>query len=158
MQNRDEGIETIFAAYASMPDEKKQKFTQITAAMTSGLPSMEDCFKNCLDGAHQLAVAKWAISMSYLIHEITKQLLLANDPEKKIEESDYKRILAGKDDTYQDLFVDVFVFVADLLDHCADPEEAFWYSPQYLVQKYNQFREEHPTDKHPGHLDETIFE
>ena len=29
MQNRDEGIETIFAAYADMTEEKKQKFTQV---------------------------------------------------------------------------------------------------------------------------------
>lgn len=158
MQNRDEGIETIFAAYASMPDEKKQKLTQITAAMTSGLPPMCDCFKDFHDGAHQLAVAKWAVSMSYLIHEIIKQLLLAEDPEKTIEESDFQKILAGKDDTYQDLFVDIFVFVADLLDHCAAPEEVFWYTPQYLVQKYNQFREEHPTEKHSGHIDETAFD
>ena len=42
MRNRDEGIETIFAAYAEMSDEKKQKFTQVTAAMTSGLPAMSD--------------------------------------------------------------------------------------------------------------------
>lgn len=158
MQNRDEGIETIFAAYADMTEEKKQKFIQVTAAITSGLPAMRDCFNDRLDGANQLAVAKWTVSMSYLIHEIIKLLVLEKDPEKKLEESDYQRILAGKDEVYQDLLVDVFVFIADLLDHCTDPEEAFWCSPQYLVRKYNQFREEHPTDKHSGHLDETIFE
>ena len=158
MRNRDEGIETIFAAYAEMSDDKKQKFAQITAAMTSGLPAMSDCFNDRFDGANQLAVAKWTVSMSYLIHEIIKLLVLEKDPEKKLEESDYQRILAGKDEVYQDLLVDVFVFVADLLDNFANPEEAFWYSPQYLVRKYNQFREEHPTDKHSGQLDETIFD
>ena len=149
MRSRDEGIETVFASYANMTEEKKQKFTQVTAAITSGLP---------LDGAKQLAVAKWTVSMSYLVHEIIKELLLEKDPGKKIEESDYQRILAGKDDLYQDLLVDVFVFVADLLDNCKESEDAFWCSPQFLVQRYNQFRKEHPTDKHSGHLDETVFD
>ena len=40
MRSRDEGIETVFASYANMTEEKKQKFTQVTAAITSGLPSM----------------------------------------------------------------------------------------------------------------------
>ena len=158
MRNRDEGIETIFAAYADMTDEKKLKFTQVTAAITSGLPAMGDCFNDRLDGANQLAIAKWTVSMSYLIHEIIKQLVLEKDPKKKIEESDYQRILAGKDDIYQDLLVDIFVFVADLLDNCKEPEDVFWCSPQFLVKKYNQFRKEHPTEKHSGHIDETIFD
>lgn len=158
MQNRDEGIETIFAAYADMTEEKKQKFTQVTSAITSGLPSMSDCFNHRLDGANQLAVAKWTVSMSYLIHEIIRQFLLAKDPDRKIEESDYQRILSGKDDLYQDLLVDVFVFVADLLDHCTDSEDVLWYSSQFLVQKYNQFRKAHPTDKHACQLDETVFD
>ena len=158
MRSRDEGIETVFTSYANMTEEKKQKFTQVTAAITSGLPPMSDCFSDRLDGANQLAVAKWTVSMSYLIHEIIKGLLLEKDPEKKIKESDYQLILAGKDDLYQDLLVDVFVFVADLLDNCREPEDAFWCSPQFLVQRYNQFRKEHPTDKHSGHLDETVFD
>ena len=124
MRSRDEGIETVFASYANMTEEKKQKFTQVTAAITSGLPSMCDCFNDRLDGAKQLAVAKWTVSMSYLVHEIIKE----------------------------------FVFVADLLDNCKESEDAFWCSPQFLVQRYNQFRKEHPTDKHSGHLDETVFD
>ena len=158
MRSRDEGIETVFASYANMTEEKKQKFTQVTAAITSGLPHMSACFNDRLDGANQLAVAKWTVSMSYLVHEIIKELLLEKDPGKKIEESDYQRILAGKDDLYQDLLVDVFVFVADLLDNCKESEDAFWCSPQFLVQRYNQFRKEHPTDKHSGHLDESVLD
>ena len=72
MRSRDEGIETVFASYANMTEEKKQKFTQVTAAITSGLPPMSACFNDRLDGANQLAVAKWTVSMSYLVHEIIK--------------------------------------------------------------------------------------
>ena len=100
MRSRDEGIETVFTSYANMTEEKKQKFTQVTAAITSGLPPMSACFNDRLDGANQLAVAKWTVSMSYLVHEIIKELLLEKDPGKKIEESDDQRILAEKDDLY----------------------------------------------------------
>ena len=52
MRSRDEGIETVFASYANMTEEKKQKFTQVTAAITSGLPPMSACFNDRLDGAN----------------------------------------------------------------------------------------------------------
>ena len=127
MRSRDEGIETVFASYANMTEEKKQKFTQVTAAITSGLPPMSACFNDRLDGANQLAVAKWTVSMSYLVHEIIKELLLEKDPGKKIEESDYQQILAGKDDLYRSYLSPIFWTTARSQKTRSGAHRSFWY-------------------------------